>query len=289
MIWEEGRREGALTARPRVLPLGPASRRRKPTALALGRAVLLAVLGLYLAITVGPLVGLTVYAPISKAFTPDALQTLLSSLRISLYSSAIATCFAFLLGLPAALCLARMEFPGKKLVNALIELPIALPPLVIGVALLLTLGRNGICGRYFCERGIPLSFTPPAVIIAQFVVAAPFLVRIAKAAIEQVPRSLEEASYTLGRGAAATYLRVTLPLARRGIGSGLVTCWARAISEFGATAIFAGSFPGRTQTMPLAIYSTLQYDVETAVAISICMLLLSAVSFVVAHAGLKDT
>ncbi len=251
----------------------------------------LALLGLatlYLLMAVGPLLGLLFYAPLTTVLSRSALHEVNQSLWLTLRSSALATSFAVLFGLPTAICLARLEFRAKQLMNALVELPIALPPLVLGVALILTWGRRGILGHYLAEAGRPLSFTPLAITIAQFVVASPFFVRIAKAAIEQVPRSLELASLTLGAGQLATYARITLPLAGRGLLTAVLTCWARAMGEFGATVIFAGNFPGRTQTLPIAIFMTMQFDVDKAIGMALLMLAFSALAFVVAQVCLSS-
>ncbi len=278
------------------LELSPApARRTVMTALAehtvhldrgLAGAVLLGIATLYVILAVGPLAGLFFYAPLHRVLSPAAVEEFRRTLALTLHASVLSTGFAILLGLPTALCLARVPFRGKRVMNSLIELPIALPPLVMGVALILVWGRRGVLGHYLADAGHPLSFTFLAVVIAQFVVSSPFLVRIAKAAIEQVPRSLEEAAWTLGYSRLATYRLVTLPLARSGILAGILTCWARAMGEFGATVLFAGSFPGRTQTAPLAIFSLMQSDVDTAVGLALIMLLFSVFAFGVAQWGL---
>lgn len=249
-------------------------------------AVLLGIATLYVLLTAGPLAGLFVYAPVHRLLNPAALEEFRRTLLLTLQASVLSTALSIVLGLPTALCLARMQFPLKRAMNALIELPIALPPLVMGVALILTWGRRGFLGHYLADAGRPLSFTFIAVVVAQFVVSSPFLVRIAKAAMEQVPRSLEEAAWTFGYSRLATYRLVTIPLARSGILAGILTCWARAMGEFGATILFAGSFPGRTQTAPLAIFSLMQSDVDTAVGLAIIMLAFSVFAFAVAQWGL---
>jgi molybdate transport system permease protein len=249
--------------------------------------VLVSLTGLFLLLAVGPLLGLFLYTPLPQAIRGMLMEEAWQALLLTLWTSAIAVSLAVVLGLPAAICLARVDFRGKVLVNALIELPIALPPLVLGVALILVWGRQGLLGHFLAEAGHPISFTPLAVIAAQFVVASPFFVRIAKAAIEQVPASLEEASITLGRSLPATLMLVTLPLAGRGLLSALITCWARAMGEFGATILFAGSFPGRTQTAPTAIFTLMQHDVESAVGLALIMLAFSAVAFMVAQMGVR--
>jgi molybdate transport system permease protein len=249
--------------------------------------VLLALTAVFLLAAVGPLVGLFVYAPLPQVLRGMLLQEAWEALLLTLQTSAVAVAAAVVLGLPAAICLARVPFRGKVLVNALLELPIALPPLVLGVALILVWGRRGLLGHYLTAAGHPISFTVVAVVMAQFVVASPFFVRIAKAAIEQVPTSLEEASITLGRSLPATLLLVTLPLAGRGLLSAVITCWARAMSEFGATILFAGAFPGRTQTAPTAIFTLMQHDVESAIGLALIMLGFSALAFVVAQVAMR--
>lgn len=249
--------------------------------------VLSAVALVFLLAAVGPLVGLFVYVAPREMLSALIVEDVWAALLLTLRTSLLATLAAVLLGLPTALFLARVDFRGKALFNALVELPIALPPLVMGVALLLVWGRQGLLGRYLAAAGHPLSFTAAAVVIAQFVVSAPFFVRIAKAAIEQIPASLEEASITLGRGLLSTYLLVTLPLAGRGLLTAAITCWARAMSEFGATILFAGAFPGRTQTAPSAIFSLMQHDTEAAVGLALVMLVFSGVAFVIAQAGVR--
>jgi len=250
-------------------------------------AVLVALTIVFLLLAVGPLLGLFLYTPLPHALRGALLEEAWEALSLTLWTSAVSVALAVVLGLPAAICLARVDFRGKTLVNALIELPIALPPLVLGVALILVWGSQGLLGHYLSAAGHPISFTPMAVVFAQFVVASPFFVRIAKAAIEQVPGSLEEASLTLGRSLPATLVLVTLPLAGRGLLSALITCWARAMGEFGATILFAGCFPGRTQTAPTAIFTMMQHDIESAIGLALIMLAFSALAFVVAQMGVR--
>jgi molybdate transport system permease protein len=249
--------------------------------------VLLALTALFLLLAVGPLLGLFFYAPLHTVLGALAMEEAWEALLITLRGSLLALLLSVVFGLPAALCLARVDFRGKALVNALVELPIALPPIVLGVALILVWGRKGILGHFLADADHPLSFTFTAVVMAQFVVASPFFVRIAKAAIEQVPASLEEASITLGRSLPATFLLVTLPLAGRGILTAVVTCWARAMSEFGATIMFAGSLPGRTQTVPSAIFTLMQHDIEGAVGLALVMLVFTGLAFVLAQVGVR--
>jgi molybdate transport system permease protein len=249
--------------------------------------VLLVLTGLFLLLAVGPLLGLFLYAPLPHVLRGMLQEEAWEALLLTLQTSAIAVALSVVLGLPAAVCLARANFRGKAVLNALVELPIALPPLVLGVALILVWGRQGLLGHYLAAAGHPISFTALAVVIAQFVVASPFFVRIAKTAIEQVPTALEDASVTLGRSLPATLVLVTLPLAGRGLLSALITCWARAMSEFGATILFAGCFPGRTQTAPTAIFTLMQHDIEGAVGLAMTMMVFSGIAFMVAQVGLR--
>ena len=251
--------------------------------------LLIALTVAYLLVVIGPLATLAFHAPPAATLTPEVREAVREALLLTLRSSVLATGLALVCGLPAALALARLEFRGKRLANALVEVPIALPPVVMGVALLLTWGRQGLLGQHLSGAGITLSFTFLAVVIAQFMVASPYFVRIARNAIEAVPRALEDASLSLGAGPLRTYLQVTLPLARNGLLAGVVTCWARAMGEFGATILFAGNFPGRTQTMPLAIYTTMQYDLDAAVALALIMVGFSLLAFLAAQAGISAT
>ena len=180
----------------------------------------------------------------------------LAALALSLQVAAIATVFVALVGIPAGYLLARRAFPGRELIDTLVTLPLVLPPTVVGYYLILLLGRNGLFGApLYRLTGWSVMFTWQAAVIASFVVALPFMVKTSRAAIEAVDRTLLDASYTLGHSELWTVLRVTLPLARRGIVAGAVISFARALGEFGATLMLAGNIPGRTSTMPLEIYS----------------------------------
>jgi molybdate transport system permease protein len=177
------------------------------------------------------------------------------ALRLSLLVSVCATVAVGLAGTAFGLLLARARFPGQSGLDLLLTLPMILPPTVTGYYLILLLGRRGVIGHYLhAWTGFAFAFTWQGAALASGVVALPIMVRAAKAAFRDVPVELEQASYILGKNRAATFLRVTLPLARQGLLSGLILSFARAIGEFGATLMLAGNIPGRTQTMPLAIY-----------------------------------
>jgi len=203
----------------------------------------------------------------------------LDALRLSLITSTLTLLLALALGVPLAYLLARTSFPGKRLVDTLVDLPLVLPPTVAGVALLVAFGRRGVFGPALSSVGIELAFTTGAVVVAQFFVSAPFLVRTLKAGFEAVDPTYEQVSATLGVSPLRTFWRVTLRLARPALISGAVLCWVRAMSELGATLIFAGSFQGRTQTMPLAIINAFESSQGLAGAMAFSVILL-VVAFV---------
>ena len=196
-------------------------------------------------------------------------------MRLSLVTSCISILIVILVGTPFARLLARSNSLGLKIVDQLVELPIILPPVVAGVAMLLAFGRQGILGPALSQLGISLPFTTAAVIFAQIFVSAPFYVRSAKLGFMAVPRDYEEISQTLGLSPWQTFVRLTLPLAAPSLMTGIALAWARALSEFGATIMFAGNLTGKTQTMPLAIMTALESSLDTAVALSLMMLLLA--------------
>jgi molybdate transport system permease protein len=207
-----------------------------------------------------------------------------SALWLSVKVATAATLLNALLGIPLAYLLARRRFWGRGLVDLLVTLPLILPPTVTGYYLIVLLGRRGILGAPLYEvTGWSIAFTWYAAVVAATVMALPLLVRTASAAIESVDRDLERAAYTLGRSEWRTALEVTLPLARNGLIAGLVLAFARALGEFGATLMLAGNIPGKTATVPLAIYSAVQTG-ETGEALALVGLLtvLSCVVLLVA-------
>ncbi|ASW53704.1 ABC transporter permease [Plantactinospora sp. KBS50] len=238
-----------------------------------------------LAFLVLPLAGLLLRAPWTTL--PDRLAQpgVLGALRLSLLTASLATLLCLVLGVPLAWLLARVEFPGRRLVRALVTVPLVLPPVVGGVALLLVFGRRGLVGSWLDSTfGVTLPFSTSGVVLAEAFVAMPFLVIAVEGALRGADVRYEEAAATLGSGRWSTFVRVTLPLVAPGITAGAVLCWARALGEFGATITFAGNFPGRTQTMPLAVYLALETDVQAAVVLSLLLLVVS----VAILAGLRD-
>ena len=199
---------------------------------------------------------------------PEAREALLLSIRTTFISMLI----IITVGTPAAYVLARAEFPGKRAVDSLIDIPAVLPPSAAGIALLLTFGRFGLVGQYLEVFGITVSFTTAAVVIAEVFVAAHFYVRQAAVGFAQVRRDVEEAATVDGASRTFVFTRVTVPLAFPALVAGAVMAWARALGEFGGTIIFAGSFPGVTQTVPLAIFAARESNFDAAVALSILVL-----------------
>jgi molybdate transport system permease protein len=224
-------------------------------------------------IVLAVLLGLPSLIVIARAISPDFFTTLVrptvtEALRLSLLTTSLSLALTLLLGTPLAYLLGRYDFVGKRVLETLLDLPIVLPPTVAGVALLLTFGRRGFIGSYLNELGISIPFTTTAVVLAQLFVASPLYVRSMRAAFANISEKLEGAALTLGASRTQTFWRVTLPLTLPFFLEGVVLSWARALGEFGATIVFAGSLQGRTQTMPLAIYSALEQDLNTALVIS---------------------
>ncbi len=236
---------------------------------------------LFVVFVVLPLLALIVRAVQDGDFlTRLTSPFVLHALRLSLLTSTITLVLALLLGVPVAYLLARTHFRGHRFVTVLVELPMVLPPTVAGVGLLVAFGRRGMLGEWLAGVEIEVPFTTLAVILAQLFVSAPFLVRTLQAGFESIDPTFEQVSATLGVSAPRTFWRITLRLARPALVGGAVLCWTRALSELGATLIFAGSFEGRTQTMPLAIISALESSAGLPGAITLSVILL-AVALVV--------
>jgi molybdate transport system permease protein len=232
-----------------------------------------------------PLVGLLVRAPWSTLPARLTDPAIVAALRLSLITATLATGVSLVLGVPLAWVLARTDLPGRRFVRALVTVPLVLPPVVGGVALLLVFGRRGLLGAWLdAHFGITLPFTTTGVVVAEAFVAMPFLVISVEGALRGADARYEEAAATLGAGRWTAFRRVTLPLVAPGIAAGAVLCWARALGEFGATITFAGNFPGRTQTMPLAVYLALEQDLDAAIVLSLVLLVVS----VIILAALRD-
>jgi molybdate transport system permease protein len=223
-----------------------------------------------------PLLGLFVRAPWSRL--PELLGTseVLDALVLSLITTTSATVISLVLGVPLAWVLARSTAPGIRLLRSLVTLPLVLPPVVGGVALLLAFGREGIVGQWLDDAfGVTIPFTTVAVVLAETFVSMPFLVVAVEGALRTSNVGYDEAAATLGARRWFVFRRVTLPLIRPSVVAGAVLCWARALGEFGATITFAGSLQGTTRTMPSAVYLALQTNVDSAIALSLVLLLVS--------------
>ena len=232
-----------------------------------------------------PLIALIVRTPWQDAARAVTSQDTLQALRLSLIASLSSTGVALLLGVPLAWVYARVDFPGRTVLRALTILPMVLPPVVGGIALLLAFGRSGLLGGWLDSTfGVALPFTTVGVVFAETFVAMPFLVLTVEAGLRSMDRRFEDAARTLGAGRWTVFSRVTLPLIAPSLFAGAVVCWARALGEFGATITFAGNFPGVTQTMPLAVYLLLGTNPEGSFVLSLIMLAVSLVVLV----GLRD-
>jgi len=234
--------------------------------------VAMALLG---ALLVLPLLALVLRVPLATLAGQLGKRVVVQALVLSLEASLIATLVVVALGLPAAYLLATRQFPGKKVVEVVLDLPMVLPPTVGGLALLLAFGRAGLAGGALQLLGLSIPFTTLAVIVAQAFMAAPFFIGPVRAGIALVDPRVQEVARTLGATESYGFWRVVLPLSLPSIVAGTAMAGARALGEFGATITFAGNLPGVTQTMPLAVYVELQRDLDTAITLSVLLLLLS--------------
>ncbi len=230
-----------------------------------------------------PIVVLLLRSLLGGSFVASASsRVVLDALLLSLGTTAVSLLLTVAIGLPLAYVLARRRFRGRWLVEAVVDLPIVLPPSVAGLALLLVFGRRGVVGEPLALAGIEFPFTTLAVILAQVFVSAPFFVRSARAGLAEVDRDLEDAARVDGAGELALFRRITIPLASGALAAGLVMSWARALGEFGATIMFAGNIAGRTQTLPLVVYGEFQGgDLDGSIAAA-AILVMAALAVLVA-------
>jgi molybdate transport system permease protein len=237
--------------------------------------------GLALAVFALPLVGLlsrTPWRDLAGLLTSDVAR---DAVRLSVSTSVAATAVATVLGVPLAFVLARASFVGRSIVRGLVTLPLVLPPVVGGAALLFALGRRGVVGEPLADAtGIVLPFSWWGVVVANVFIAMPFLVISVEGAVRNLDGRYEGAAATLGAGRWEVLRRVTFPMVRPSLVAGLALTWARAFGEFGATVTFAGNLQGRTQTLPLAVFVALESDREVAVALSLLMVVVSLVVLV---------
>jgi molybdate transport system permease protein len=246
---------------------GPSSR-ANPTVGGFAEGSLRAVAGLVVLLLALPIVTLVGRSVLSGALAGAAgSSAVLAALGLSLATTAVSLLLTIGIGLPLAFVLARRRFRGKWLVEAIVDMPIVLPPSVAGLALLLVLGRRGLLGGPLTSLGLDVAFTTVAVVIAQLFVSAPFFIRSARAGIAGVDRDLEDAARVDGASELRLFRDVTVALAAPALAAGLVMSWARALGEFGATIMFAGNVEGRTQTLPLVVYSEFQGgDLDASIA-----------------------
>jgi molybdate transport system permease protein len=272
-------REAAVARRGVRGELAPESSERAPV---LGVGLVGTGAGLFLLFLTLPLAALFWRAATGGDFWASIRQPIVvNALLLTLITSGLAVALSILFGTPLAFLLARRDFPGKGLVEAAATLPLVLPPLVAGVALLMTFGRRGLLGAQLQAVGIEIPFTVAAVVLAQLFVAGPFYLRSARLGFAAVPRELEEAARVDGAAGWEAFRQVTLPLSLRAIVSGVVLCGARAFSEFGATLMFAGNIGGRTQTMSLAIETAIQTDLGAALALAVLLVVIAAVALAI--------
>lgn len=256
----------------------PAPNRRLPRNV----PVVLVVLGaLGAAVFIVPLAGLLGRTPWSRLVDLVSQPIVVDALRLSLLTSSMSAVISVVLGVPLAWLLARVEFPGRSILRALATLPMVLPPVVGGAALLFAFGRRGLIGEPLAEAtGFLLPFSIWGVVAANVFVAMPFLVVTVEGALAGVDQRFESAAASLGASRLTVFRRVTLPMIAPSLRAGVVLAWARSLGEFGATVTFAGNLQGRTQTLPLAVFVALETDRDTAVAISLVLVAISLVVLV---------
>lgn len=228
-----------------------------------------------LAFLIVPLLALILRISPAQLLANLTNRTVIQAVNLSIITTTISVSLTLLAGTPLAYLLARRRFRGRTALDTLIDLPMVLPPSVAGIALLVAFGRRGLVGQYLASIGIEVAFTQVAVVLAQVFVAAPFFIKAAAAGFQSVDQELEQAAALDGANAFQVVRYVTIPLAWTSLFGGAMMTWARALGEFGATIIFAGNFPGRTQTMPLAIYQGFERELSVALTLSIILLVIS--------------
>lgn len=237
-----------------------------------GAAILVASVTLYLFL---PVAALFLRTTPDLFFSTLSTPAVMNALFLSLSTSVVSLGIVILVGTPFAYVHSRNDYPGKVIIDTLIDLPLVLPPAVAGLALLVLWGRAGLLGQYLSLFGISIAFTTLAVIMAQIFIASPFYLRQAKSLFEQLDPSFEQTARTLGASPLRIFALITLPLTANGLISGAVMTFGRALGEFGATIMFAGNLPGVTQTMPLAVYVGLEGNLAVGLTISILLVVIS--------------
>lgn len=249
----------------------------------LERGAVLALSAVALMFLILPVLALLLRALENRAWESTPASAIPDAIWLSFVTTLTAAALTIAFGTPLAHVLARQQFRFKRVLAIMIELPIVLPPAVAGLALLVAFGRRGLLGPLLASLDISLAFTTSAVVLAQTFVAAPFYIRAAQIGFEGVPREIEDAARVDGAGGWRLFRDVTLPLAGRALGAGLVLSWARSLGEFGATILFAGSLQGLTQTMPLLIYNIIERDINAAIWTGLILIALALAALVVAQ------
>ena len=245
------------------------------------KALFLAVLFGLVTYMVVVIVGLVLYPPLPALIESITSPEILFAVRLSLITSAISTALCVVAAIPVAYSLARFSFPGKKAVNAVFNIPLALPPLVAGVALLIFYGPSKF-GQMLTAAGFDIIYTPLGIIIAQLFVNLPYMVRVTRSAFETINPRYEHVARTLGCTEWGTFCQVTLPLARAGLIAGLVITWSKSIGEFGAVLMLAGATQMKTETLPIALFLNMSTgDLDLAIAASVILIVISVISFAV--------
>ncbi|HYA82300.1 MAG TPA: ABC transporter permease [Candidatus Bathyarchaeia archaeon] len=233
------------------------------------------VFGIFIAFISLAIVSLFFRISLNGFFQSLTTEVVVEAIKLSILTSFFSLIIVIVLGTPIAYINARYRYLGKQLVDTLIDIPVVLPPAVAGLGLLMAFGRRGLVGQYLSAFGFDIAFTTLAVIMAQVFVSSPFYIRQAKTSFEDVNSEFEAAARTLGATPLGVFFRITVPIAMNGLVSGAIMAWARALGEFGATVMFAGNFQGRTQTMPLAIYSALESNLDAAISLAIILVIVS--------------
>jgi molybdate transport system permease protein len=236
-----------------------------------------------------PLLALIVRTIATQAWDSTSGTGIAEALGLSIVTTGLTALITLLFGTPLAYVLARYSFRFKRLIVVLTELPIVLPPAVAGLALLVAFGTRGMLGPLLDTLGVRLPFTTAAVILAQTFVSAPFYVRSAPVGFEKLDREVEDAARVDGAGGLALFWNITLPLSRRTLAAGITLSWARALGEFGATILFAGSLQGRTRTMPLLVYQSFEQDIDAAIWTGLLLVAMALVALLLSQwLGRKD-
>lgn len=245
----------------------------------LGKTVLFATSTLAFLLMAIPIGVLVINGITSRAWEglPNS-STIFNAIMLSFISTIATICLTAVLGTPLAYVLARHKFRGHRIVSLFIELPIVMPPAVAGLALLLTFGRRGVIGMPLSELGIIIPFSIIAVVLAQFFISAPFYIRSAQVGFASIPTEIEDAARVDGAFGWLMFWYITLPMAWRALASGMILSWARALGEFGATILFAGNLEGRTQTMPLLVYSIFERDISAAIWTGLILIVLALIA-----------